>query len=169
MGRTEVEGLASDVFPRQWLTACWDGTSACAAEEQQVRLFEPEREAEMALHYLENMEGTPLLLQFVRVMLGATLDELAGDHAIGGIASAYLRMLWDRAVAAALAAFCPASQGSDSVAKLPGEEEYFPDESDIRVAMDALEALERASRLQKSLHAKFPGTACESLIEPLIS
>lgn len=100
--RSEVERLDSEPFLRTWLQRVWLETTAQPASEQSLVLFEPEREAEMALHYLENIDGTQLLLQLFRVLLSTTLQELGVAVSAG---PPHLRVLHRRAVSAALAAF----------------------------------------------------------------
>merc|ERR1719324_1478398 len=60
--RSLPEGLDHADWPAAWQQECWLATTAQAACEQSP-LFEPEREAEMALHYLENIDGMQLLIE----------------------------------------------------------------------------------------------------------
>jgi len=64
--RVGIEGLNLDVFPKEWLEMCWAEATAEAAADQPQQLFIPDREAEMVLHYLENIEGTQLLIELLR-------------------------------------------------------------------------------------------------------
>lgn len=173
--RTEVERLSLEPFPQEWLESLWSSVEAQPAAEQSGRLFEPNREAEMALHYLENIDGTQLLLQVFRVQLRACLEELA---CMSGNENAYLRVLKDRALALCLTAFSPAGreeaetgmeEEADAVAAATvGDDAVFPSEEALQDALTALEALEGAARLAASLRVKLPGVS-ESLIEELVA
>lgn len=175
--RTQVEGLSLQPFPEAWLDRIWRDTPARPAAEQSTALFEPEREAEMALHYLENIDGTQLLLQIFRVQLRATLEELScglGDVGARG-GSTYLRVLRDRAAAAALSAFCGGGPAAPEEAEVDaeavvtvGEVAEFPPEVPLQSAMAAVEALEAAVRLASSLRAKLPAEG-EALLEELLA
>lgn len=119
----EVEHLTTEPFPKDWLAHTWEETNALPAAQQQAVLFEPEREAEMTLHYLENIEGTQLLLQLVRVLLGSALEELYESAVVAGGGAGccpHLRMLRDRAVAAVLTAF---SSGGRRASTSAGQDE----------------------------------------------
>lgn len=179
--RSKVLGLSQDSLPQEWLVRHWDEASPKPAAQQQsgAPLFDAEREAEMALHYLENIEGTPLLIQLFRVLLAATLEELgvgagSAEQAVGGDL-AHLRVLRDRAAAAALAAFGP-PKADDATGAVPGasaevddeESATFPPEEKLSTLVDTVEALESLSRLATSLQAKFQGPA-RALLEDLLA
>eukprot|EP00927_Polykrikos_kofoidii_P046818 TRINITY_DN40947_c0_g1_i1.p1 TRINITY_DN40947_c0_g1~~TRINITY_DN40947_c0_g1_i1.p1 ORF type:complete len:1069 (+),score=206.59 TRINITY_DN40947_c0_g1_i1:304-3510(+) len=128
------EQLTVKPFPIEWLTRCWEQTTAQTAMEQPYLLFEPEREGEMALHYLENIEGTQLLLQLVRVLLHGILEELqemAADVCTGTSGCAgfgtHIQMLLDRAMAAVLVTFSSGGRrkhvtdGDDDFAEVEGD------------------------------------------------
>ena len=169
--RSHVEGLKMDPFPQSWLEQTWGSVSARPAAEQSAVLFQAEREAEMALHYLENVEGTQLLLQIFRVVLRLTLEELA--ESVTRSSPAHLRVLRDRAVMASLGVFRGDSGGADAaevdaVAAIVGEVVDFPAEDKLQTAIAAVEALESAVRLAASLRAKLPGPG-EGLLEELLA
>lgn len=100
----EVQGLSAKVFPVPWLEKLWEETEPMRAQDQQQRLFEPLREAEMALHYLESIEGPQLLLQIFRVLLRDTVEELSERMQDVG-SPTYLRVLRDRAISTSSQAF----------------------------------------------------------------
>jgi len=164
--RAKSEGLSQEPFPEAWLACVWNEVPAQAAAEQLQTLFQPEREAEMALHYLENIDGTQLLLQTFRVLLRDTLQEM--HLVIKRTGSSHLRMLFDRAVSAVLAAFAGTHQSTclaaeaiaeecDADAAVVEEAEDFPCENALQAAMAAIEALEAGEHLAASLRAKLPG------------
>jgi len=164
--RDLVERL-DEVLPEKWLEALWEEAGACAAAKQPGKLFEPEKEAEMALHYLENIEGTQLLLQLFRVLVSVTLEEL-GNSLPADSFPAHLRALRDRAEAAILAAFGEAALISDAAAAVLGEGADFPEEESLQAAISAVEALETAVRLSASLRLKLPGAAAALVDELLV-
>eukprot|EP00747_Dinoflagellata_sp_TGD_P220689 gnl/TRDRNA2_/TRDRNA2_92620_c0_seq1.p1 gnl/TRDRNA2_/TRDRNA2_92620_c0~~gnl/TRDRNA2_/TRDRNA2_92620_c0_seq1.p1 ORF type:complete len:476 (-),score=100.85 gnl/TRDRNA2_/TRDRNA2_92620_c0_seq1:53-1366(-) len=170
MWRSEVMGLFSDTFPLDWLEQCWAESEPLASHEQPRRLFDPEREAEMALHSLENIEGTQLLLQLFRTLLRNTLEDFAETIVKDG-SSPHLQSLHEKAVAASLAAFGPAAaktgQEGDVAAALLGVDAEFPEEELLSEAVSAVDTLESAIRLATSLRAKLTPT-CESLVEDLV-
>lgn len=150
--RTEVEGCSLPL-PQEWLDRIWTETAAQPALEQQQLLFEPEREAEMAMDYLEHVEGLPLLAQLFRALLRLTLEELS--EAVGKEPLvAQLASLRDAAVAAVFPAFA--------------DSEDFPGAAEVETAVAALEALEVGVRLAASLRAKLP-TELEPLLADLLS
>ena len=100
----ELLGLSSKAFPKPWLSKLWAETEPMRATEQQQRLFEPNREAEMALHYLESIEGPQLLLQLFRVLLRDTVEELS-EKMQELKSPTYLRVLRERAISTSLQAF----------------------------------------------------------------
>lgn len=174
--RAESEGLSQQPFPEAWLSRVWNEVPAQAAAEQMRTLFQPEREAEMALHYLENIDGTQLLLQTFRVLLRDTLQEM--HLVVRRTASTHLRMLLDRAISAVLAAFerthqstCQAGAANaeecDADAAALEEAEDFPCESTLQSALAAIEAFEAAEHLAASLRAKLPGKGV-SLVDELL-
>lgn len=166
--REEVLGVTNAPFPQEWLAACWDDVVPRAAEDQQLLLFEPEREAEMALHYLENIQGTPMLLQFVRVLFRDVLEELA--EGLDKHGSNHLHSLWEHAAAAAIAAFGQSGGGATEAAAVwLGDAAEFPPEDALEAAVAAAEALEAATRLATSVRAKLPGPPGEQLLEPLLA
>lgn len=181
--REKEEALNSDIFPPGWVEHCWHEATARPASEQ-AQLFEPEKEAEMALHYLENIDGSHLLLQLFRVVLRSTLEELGEmvtSTESGNKDIAHLRMLYDRAQAAALAAFSPpadagndsedaprASANMDAAAAVLGEVAEFPCEERLQAAIVAIETLESVERLAASLRAKLPGQG-EELLDELLA
>eukprot|EP00435_Cladocopium_sp_Y103_P016953 s120_g4.t1 len=132
--REEVEGLSLKPFPSEWLRETWDQTKAKLASEQQQKLFEPFREAEMALHYLESIEGPQLLLQLFRVLLRSTLEELNQQMAEAGNPT-YLRVLRDRVISTSSQAFrsgaATVAEEVDVQATLE-ELAEFPDEESTR-------------------------------------
>ncbi|OLP75634.1 hypothetical protein AK812_SmicGene44540 [Symbiodinium microadriaticum] len=158
-----VLGLSMDPFPEDWLQQLWDETEPKSASHQQVKLFEPEREAEMALHYLESIEGSQLLLQLFRVLLKNTLQDLSTQLVPKATETAcpHLRMLRDRVMSAAVSAFswrgwmvlksmlrlCRAG------AALVGESAEFPGEEQLQTILAALEVFE-------SSICHCPGTGC---------
>lgn len=181
--RDQVQGLGTSLFPAEWLETIWQQVEALPAAEQQAVLFEPEREAEMALHYLENIEGTQLLLQIFRTQLRSTLEELVRSNADIGPAQ---RVLCDRAVAAAIAAFrAPVGSshtgsgvsGSSATARAAADGaladssllEDFPCDEILQAAVAAVESLETSSRMAASLQAKLPGPNGETLVEELLA
>lgn len=183
--RSKVSGLSLQAFPMEWLEEQWRSVAPQAASEQTQSLFEPMREAEMALHYLENMEGTQLLLQVFRTRLCSTLEELSGS--IGESSPPLLRVLRDRAVAACRSAISGSGSsigaGDDGEGRAEGVAEYaesdpaaavvsevddFPHEDNLQAAVAAVEALEGAVRLVASLRAKLPGPGLE-LVEELLT
>ncbi|CAE8629075.1 unnamed protein product [Polarella glacialis] len=178
--REDFEKLSLQPLPKDWLDGLWATVEARSAAEQQAKLFEPEREAEMALHYMENIEGTQLLLQLFRVLLRSTLQELSNRVSSAGGGPAYLRVLRDRAAAASLRAFGVGAQGPgstspeeddlhmDAVATIVGEVAEFPHEEPLQGAMDAIEAFEAATRLACSLRGKMPDQV-EALLEELLT
>lgn len=180
--REDLLGLSTNPFPQEWLQRIWSDVVPKPASKQAFKLFEPEGEAEMALHYLENIEGTQLLLQLFRVLLRATLEELSQYVAENGGGPAQLRVLRDRAAAAALSAFAAsdsstlasqdgAAEGEevevDAVPMMVGEVANFPAEDLLESAISSIEAFEAGARLASSLRAKLPGD-CESLLEELL-
>eukprot|EP00931_Biecheleriopsis_adriatica_P095314 TRINITY_DN68934_c0_g1_i1.p1 TRINITY_DN68934_c0_g1~~TRINITY_DN68934_c0_g1_i1.p1 ORF type:complete len:447 (+),score=113.57 TRINITY_DN68934_c0_g1_i1:61-1341(+) len=172
--RKDVEGLSLEPFPQDWLEELWGAVQAQEASSQQGKLFEPYREAEMALHYLENIEGTQLLLQLFRVLLRDALEELSARIAAVGDGPPHLRSLRDRALAAALSAFSKrgavASEAGevDAEAVFVGEVAQFPDEDALQNILTSPEALESATCLTGSLLAKLPGQA-EVLLDELLT
>lgn len=184
MWRTRSLGLSMELFPREWLQQVWEAVTPKPANVQSSRLFEPEREAEMALHYLENMEGTQLLLQVFRSRLSAALEELSELVDAEGRDDAVpvcLRVLRDRAVAAAVRAFtgdfgeggsppqedvCDTAVDAENI--FMDEVDDFPSDGSLEAALQAVEAFEAAARLSVSLRAKF-GAAGTSLVEDLMS
>jgi len=159
------EGLLVEALSGEWLSQSWDQCKPCKASEQAAKLFEAEREAEMALHYLENIEGTQLLLQFFRVLLASAVEELSVPA--GASEPAKLRTLRETAAAAARAAFQDAL-GVDAAAAVVGDAAEFPEEDKLQAVVTAVEALESATRLATSLRLKLPGAA-ETLLEELLS
>ncbi|CAJ1364797.1 unnamed protein product [Effrenium voratum] len=165
--RQNVEGLSLK-FPEDWLQSLWNEPPCWS------KLFEPEREAEMALHYLESIEGTQLLLQLFRVLLRSTLEDLSAHIAATGGGPAYIRMLRDRVISAAVCAFSwrgnqkMASEEVDVEATLMGEVADFPEEEYLQGVLAALEVLESSMRLAASLRAKLGGQA-EGLLEELLT
>lgn len=164
--RREVENLGNERLPEEWLQSSWQQATACSAAKQSAMLFEPEKEAEMALHYLENIEGTQLLLQLFRVLISTSLEELSASLPMENC-SAHLRMLCDRAEAAVLAAFGDSALISDAAAAVVGQPIDFPEEDALQSAITAVEALESGVRLSASLRLKLPGAA-EVLVDELL-
>eukprot|EP00913_Durusdinium_trenchii_P029889 g28006.t3 len=115
--REEIEGLSNGGFPRAWLEKLWEQTDPKLASEQQKRLFDPFRDAEMALHYLESIEGPQLLLQLFR--------ELSDEMAEAGNPT-YLRVLRDRVVSTSLQAFRWKSKEDQEEERLLGIFESLP-------------------------------------------
>eukprot|EP00933_Yihiella_yeosuensis_P017711 TRINITY_DN14758_c0_g1_i2.p1 TRINITY_DN14758_c0_g1~~TRINITY_DN14758_c0_g1_i2.p1 ORF type:complete len:911 (+),score=172.86 TRINITY_DN14758_c0_g1_i2:117-2735(+) len=180
--RAHILGLSLDPFPEEWLQQLWNDAEPRPVKDQQAKLFEPTREAEMALHFLENVEGTQFLLQLFRVLLRSTLEELSASVAAGGGGPAYLRVLRDRAQAASLHAFTGRAEPKDEQGNSPiavdtfdatmssivGDVAEFPSEGSLQRAISAIETFERATRLAASLRAKLPGQA-EALLEGLLT
>ncbi|CAE7375410.1 unnamed protein product [Symbiodinium natans] len=157
-----------------------------SASMQQVKLFEPEREAEMALHYLESIEGLQLLLQLFRVLLKNTIQDLSAQvvpRATETTCPPYLRMLRDRVLSATTSAFSwrgsQSSQGNggahqldgaevDAEEALVGESAEFPGEEQLQTILATLEVFESSIRLASSLRAKL-GQDAEALLEELLT
>lgn len=169
--RSSVEGLSSEPFPPTWFERTWANVVPQPATEQSTQLFEPEKEAEMALHYLENIEGTQLLLQLFRVVLHVTLEELS-DAVISGWPG-HLCHLHEVAVTSVLDAFgCSEDNNTgpaqgDAVAAATGQSSGFPDDEKLEVMLAALEDLEVAARVCTSMRAKLPGPG-EALLDELL-
>lgn len=166
----ELEGLSLKPFPSEWLREIWDQTEAKLASEQQQKLFEPFREAEMALHYLESIEGPQLLLQLFRVLLRNTLEELNQQMAEAGNPT-YLRVLRDRVVSTSSQAFrsgaATVAEEVDVQATLE-ELAEFPEEENLQSILAALEVLESSTRLASSIRAKL-GDHADGLLEDLLT
>lgn len=168
--REEMEGLSLKPFPSEWLREIWDQTEAKLVLEQQQKLFEPFREAEMALHYLESIEGPQLLLQLFRVLLRNTLEELNQQMAEAGNPT-YLRVLRDRVVSTSSQAFrsgaATVAEEVDVQATLE-ELAEFPEEENLQSILAALEVLESSTRLASSIRAKL-GDHADGLLEDLLT
>ncbi|CAK9088356.1 unnamed protein product [Durusdinium trenchii] len=168
--REEIEGLSNGGFPRAWLEKLWEQTDPKLASEQQKRLFDPFRDAEMALHYLESIEGPQLLLQLFRVLLRNTLEELSDEMAEAGNPT-YLRVLRDRVVSTSLQAFrwkSKEDQEEVDVQATLEELTEFPEEEDLQSILAAMEVLESSTRLAFSIRAKL-GDHADGLLEDLLS
>eukprot|EP00403_Amphidinium_massartii_P047923 CAMPEP_0178463664 /NCGR_PEP_ID=MMETSP0689_2-20121128/50448_1 /TAXON_ID=160604 /ORGANISM="Amphidinium massartii, Strain CS-259" /LENGTH=886 /DNA_ID=CAMNT_0020090551 /DNA_START=30 /DNA_END=2686 /DNA_ORIENTATION=- len=173
--RTEVEGMSSGFFPRDWLQECWTSTMPVPALSQSKRLFEPEREAEMALHYLENIEGTNLLLQLFLAHLCVSVTEMRMhvQKALG--TSPYLASLGDRVCALAQEAFSWKTDSPDTsdtpshpalgMLDMPAQ---FPENEDlIESVFEAVQSFELAVCTADSLLEKLPGIDA-AFIEQLV-
>ncbi|CAK0837679.1 unnamed protein product, partial [Prorocentrum cordatum] len=124
--RTDAERLSLDAFPLDWLRAVFlEVEPRPAGEQQDAVLFRPEQDPQPA--DLENIDGTQLLLQLLRALLRVTLEDLSHCASPGGPEA--LRALHDRAVEAALAAFCPATRSGDAHSPFggDGEEDHLAD------------------------------------------
>eukprot|EP00746_Dinoflagellata_sp_MGD_P022352 gnl/MRDRNA2_/MRDRNA2_15225_c0_seq1.p1 gnl/MRDRNA2_/MRDRNA2_15225_c0~~gnl/MRDRNA2_/MRDRNA2_15225_c0_seq1.p1 ORF type:complete len:889 (-),score=182.75 gnl/MRDRNA2_/MRDRNA2_15225_c0_seq1:7-2673(-) len=142
--RSLPEKLDDAQWPAKWQQDCWLSAAPQAACDQQP-LFEPEREAEMALHYLENIDGMQLLIEVLQANLRIGSEELAE----GSTDCSWQHDLQRRLETSISEAFPVNSEGAAPL-ELPSDEQ-------MEAVLRAFEEYEKSVRLQASLEQKLSG------------